>query len=116
MKSKLADMMEANKALAELELLKKNSEIIHQRLMILARDLQLPTKKGSEQLFEQIRSAVQLQQQNQAVLAQRAEQAGKEAEILKAKLKEVDQERAELEKELRSSEEEARVEVMLREM
>lgn len=29
MKSKLADMMEANKALAELELLKKNSEIIH---------------------------------------------------------------------------------------
>lgn len=105
MKSKLADMMQANKALAELELLKKNSEVMHERFIILAKDLHLSTKKGSEQLFEHIRSAVQLQQQNQSVVTQKAEQAGKEVDFLRSKLKEVEEERAELQKELRSSEE-----------
>ncbi len=104
MKSKLADMMQANKALAQLELLKKNSEIIHQKLIALAKDLQLSTKKGSEQLLEQIRSAVRLQQQNQAVLTQKGEQAGKEVEVLRSKLKLMQEERAEMEKQLRSSE------------
>lgn len=104
MKSKLADMMQANKALAQLELLKKNSEIIHQRLITLAKDLQLSTKKGSEQLLEQIRSAVRLQQQNQAVLTQKGEQAGKEVEVLRSKLKLMQEERAQMEKQLRSSE------------